>query len=255
MATASAASWRVLLISALLACPAAGFQPRLHPLANRGLIRTPLAGSSAPIVATEPSEPAPELTTAKVAELVEVSFVTACMDQAKGYVDTLKLFCVAVKAGYEIGATIPALSLALSMCETQTAGRPLMAEEVDLRALWIALVYLTLESVNHPTKHSGPEVGATVPPDQREKFEPFVRSVVSRKQRGFTLQALKLEEILTDAGEGGSASARTPIETAILSQSMRLVFLTLTVLDEELPPPGSKRDPPKPYIPGTGPGR
>ena len=187
-----------------------------------------------------------ELTAATVAELLEVSFVRACMDVATGYVDTLKLFIVAAKGGYEIGATIPALSLALSMCETQTAGRPLMAEETDLRSLWTSLVYLTLETVEHPTSHTI-ELGATVPTEQREKFAPFVRGVVERKKRGFTLQSLKLEEMMA-SGAVESAPARTPVETAILSQSLRLIFLTLVVLDEELP----SSEPPKPFIPGGG---
>lgn len=199
--------------------------------------------------ASDNNEPPAELTTAKVAELIEVSFVRACMDVSSGYVDTLKLFIVSAKGAYEIGCTIPAISLALSMVETQTAGRPLMAEEVDLRSLWIALVYLTLEAVDHPARLAA-NVGATVPEDTRAKFEPFVRGVVDRKRRGFTLQALKLEELL--GGESQPEQERSAMETAILSQSMRLIFLTLTVLDEEFPPPGKREPNPKPFIPGGG---
>ena len=47
----------------------------------------------------------------------------ACMDLAKGYVDTLKLFISAAKKGYTSGATIPSLELELSTLETQARPR------------------------------------------------------------------------------------------------------------------------------------
>jgi len=45
------------------------------------------------------------------------------MQLSTGYVDVLKLFIVAAKAGYELGMTIPQLQLELTACKTQTAGR------------------------------------------------------------------------------------------------------------------------------------
>merc|ERR1712194_662635 len=107
----------------------------------------------------------------------------------------------------------------LEACERQTAGRPLMPEELELRHLWYCLVYQTLAFVDHPTKVA----------DVSEFLQP----------------------VPTDA-----------VEKAVLSQSMRLIFLTLVVLKEEgegiaIKPAGgppTKRGydgPPQPYIPGT----
>ena len=124
-----------------------------------------------------------------VAEMLEVTFVRACMDVAKGYVDTLKLFIAAAKGGYVGGTTIPALELELSMVETQTAGRPLMEEEVELRRLWICLVYLTLQEVGIKGADEA-NVGSTVPQDLKDKFGVFVGNVVAAKNGGATLKQL-----------------------------------------------------------------
>ena len=86
-----------------------------------------------------------ELTPPLIAEMLEKTFVDACMQLSSGYVDVLKLFIVAGKAAYERGLTIPQVQLEISQCKTQTAGRPLMQEEIDLRTVWLSLVYLTLE--------------------------------------------------------------------------------------------------------------
>ena len=85
------------------------------------------------------------LDTSAVADMLEASFVRACMDLATGLVDTLKLFASAVKAGYARGVPVPVLEDTLGTVARQTAGRPLMDEEAELRSAWISLVYLTLE--------------------------------------------------------------------------------------------------------------
>ncbi|GMI36568.1 hypothetical protein TrRE_jg5005 [Triparma retinervis] len=194
-----------------------------------------------------------------VAEMVETTFVNACMQLSTGYVDVLKLFIVAAKAGYELGMTIPQLQLELSSCKSQTAGRPLLAEEVELRSIWISLVYLTLERVSHLKTSSS--LGDTVDPAIRQKFYTFVYDVVNAHKQGYTLQTLKLENLVRSGAEeggeveeAGKSEQDKAIEKAILSQSMRLVFLTLTVLEEEaLANEGGTGDanPPKPPIPGT----
>ena len=81
------------------------------------------------------SDAKPKLTLKQVAELVETTFVRSCMDLATGQIDSLKLFIVAAKAGFEIGAAMSALELALSLCEHQTANRDLLPEEIELRSL------------------------------------------------------------------------------------------------------------------------
>ena len=189
------------------------------------------------------------LSTPNVAEMLEASFVRACMDVAKGYVDTLKLFIVAAKAGFEIGSTITDVSAELKACARQTAGRPLLPEEEELRHLWVCLVYLTLAQVSHPAK--GADVGDSVGVELREKYSPLVAGVVSAYTQGRALPSLELSEFLQPPADA--------VEKAVLSQSMRLIFLALVVLEEEgkgvpIKPPGtapSKAGPPQPYIPGT----
>jgi len=202
-----------------------------------------------------------------MAEMLEKTFVDACMQLSSGYVDVLKLFIVAGKAAYERGLTIPQVQLEITQCQTQTAGRALMQEEIDLRTVWLSLIYLTLERVEH---RKGSSIGSTVDPDLRQKFYTFVYDVVNAKKQGYTLQTLKLEQIMKNSsGQPTSIAEKTEqmnaqqrqIEEAILSQSMRLVFLTLTVLEESEEfekgngngngGGGDNGDVPRPPIPGT----
>lgn len=184
-----------------------------------------------------------------IAALLEVTFVRACMQLSSGYVDTLKLFIAAAFAAYERGFTINALGLELSMSTTQTAGRPLMEDEVELRQVWLCLVFLTLAEVGHPSA-AARACGESVPEDVRDNFERFVGDVVAAKRNGFTLETLKLEDLIRRSGE--DAEPMGQMERAILGQSMRVVYLTLTVRDEaaeagDLPPPRK----PGPSIPGV----
>jgi len=184
-----------------------------------------------------------------VATILEATFVQACMQLSTGYVDTLKYFIAAATSAYERGFTVPALQLELSQVTAQTAGRPLAPEEAELRTVWLSLVYLTLANVGHATSGNPEAVGASAPPEIRQKFQTFVYDVVNAKQGGFTLESLKLEDMLRR--QGADAEALSPLEKAILGQSMRVVFLTLAVRDEaaeaaNLPPPRR----PGPSIPG-----
>ena len=193
-----------LLIIALLQLLATPFvvPPSLHsihksPQLSSPNLLTPLARH--PLYASPNPPPKPSLTAPMVAEMVETTFVNACMQLSSGYVDVLKLFIVAAKAGYELGLTIPQLQLELSSCKSQSAGRPLLAEEVELRSVWISLVYLTLERVSHLKNSS---LGDTVDPSIRQKFYTFVYDVVNAQKQGYTLQTLKLENLVR-SGEGG----------------------------------------------------
>mgnify|MGYP007078101454 CR=1 FL=1 len=148
------------------------------------------------------------------AEMIECTFVRACMDLSTGQVDTLKLFIVSVKAAFLNGATIPAVERELSECAQETAGRALLPEEVELRSLWLCLVSLTLEAIGRGG--TADEAGV---PSEICKYAEFVRNVVGAKERGAELKALKLEELLGDE----LVAPTTPVELAVLSQSMRLV--------------------------------
>ena len=188
------------------------------------------------------------MTPAGIASMLEVTFVKACMQLSTGFVDVLKLFIAAAVSGYERGFTIPALTLELEQVAAQTAGRPLVAEEADLRIVWLALVYMTLEQVNHKTAAVASELGSTVPADIRQKFNTFVYDIINAKAGGWTLQTLKLEDAWLRSGNEVDIGKMTDLEKAVLSQSMRIIFLTLTVLEETALASGESV--PKPNIPG-----
>ena len=142
--------------------------------------------------------------------------------------------------------------------ETQTANRPLAQEEVELRSLWLSLVYMTLQQVYHPTRESAKDgdaaisaeaVAESVPSDIRQKFNTFVYDCVNARQGGWTLQTLKLEELVKrSGGDSAGPDITDPMEKAILGQSMRIVFLTQQCLDDAALASG--KSVPKPNIPG-----
>ena len=142
---------------------------------------------------------------------------------SSGYVDVLKMFISAAKGGYELGLSIPALQLEITNSGTSTAGRPLMQEEIELRTVWISLVYITLELINHPMKltdtDSKNDASATVPADIRKKFNTFCYDVVvNAKKTGFNLSTLKLEQVMKRSADD---PAMEPMEEAVMSQCMR----------------------------------
>ena len=181
-----------------------------------------------------------ELTTPTIAELVETSFVRAVMDMSKGIVDTLKLFVAAVKAGYERGVPVSEMEANLDAVERQTAGRPLLDEEVraaqfwrnilrnysetppspqvELRSAWLSLVYLTLERRGVASTSNA---GASIAPRVREVYESAVDTILLKREiASVEFKDLKLRELLP----GDEAKARNPIERAILSQSLKLMY-------------------------------
>ena len=87
-----------------------------------------------------------------------------------------------------------------------------------------------------------------VPPEMRQKFNTFVYDVVNAHKSGFTLESLKLEEMMR---RDPNDPLMEDIEAAIMSQAMRLVFLTLKVREEEEEAGGrSDSSPLKPPIKG-----
>ena len=79
-----------------------------------------------------------------VAQLIESAFVPAVMGVSRGDVTELKLFIAAAQAGYDLGCSVEELGEKMRALPIQTAGRPLAAEEDELRALWLSLVFMTL---------------------------------------------------------------------------------------------------------------
>lgn len=84
-----------------------------------------------------------QMTEEEMAEMIEVSFVQACLQLAKGYVDVQKLFLAAVKVNYDRRIPLSNLVRNVHGCPVRSANRELTDEEVDVRTTSMALVYLT----------------------------------------------------------------------------------------------------------------
>jgi hypothetical protein len=220
-----------------LACRTATCHPHMH--SNHGSIPTMAAddpeemkvtvrikkpsrkGASNPLASA--SDPPASPTTLAI----EASFVEAASGMGgANYEFALMEFIRATRDAYDEGIMVPALNLELSMCQKYTAGRPLQPDEIDLRTVWLSLVYLTFERVGYESKSAGTFPGQSVAADLRQKFYTFTYDIVNAKKQGFDLAGLKLEEVLQSSEE------KTPMEQAVLSQAMRICYLAIQAAEE-----------------------
>jgi hypothetical protein len=105
---------------------------------------------------------------------IEASFVQAASGMnGANYEFGLLEFIRATRDAYDEGIMVPALNLELSMCQQYTAGRPLQPDEIDLRTVWLSLVYLTFERVGYASNAAGTFPGQSVAADLRQKFYTF----------------------------------------------------------------------------------
>jgi len=179
------------------------------------------------------------LTQDQIAELIEISFIQACLSLAQGYVDTLKLMIVAVQASYERGTVaVQDLVTSVNECPTNTAGRPLMPDEVALRSTWIHAVHLMLEHIGHHT-HSNTilipqhQIDSTV----RATYTPILDDVVVQAKQALQGDedsvwntndfVARHQDVLPDA------IWEDPVEMAMVSQTIKVLYFTLVVLAEE----------------------
>lgn len=193
----------------------------------------------------------PDTTTPSgIAEALEVSFVHACMQLRSGYVDVLKLFIAAAMSSYQLGFTIHEIQEALSTCPNESANRPLMAEELDLRETWYSLVYLTLSSLNHPT--TNPEaIAGSIPSIIRDKYQALVERIIANDAVSDT-PVVSVEKLMSDDKLVGSPATMSVMERAILMQSLRVAALTLVVVREAFDAgSGEPLQPPTPPIKGA----
>jgi len=232
-----------------------------HRLAPFGT--TKLSSTSEESAAAEDEEvivEVSELAENQIVEMVEVSFINACLQLSQGYVDVLKLFIVAVKAAYENGTPPTTLVDKVAVCPVNTAGRPLMPEEIELRTTWVQAVYLMLNHIGHvgvpseEEKEDGQDKSPTtssieigmIDESVRDTYTKILPHIVQlRKDRGeFQADEMmkKHQDILP--------VTTSPMETAIVSQTIRVLWYTLVVLDEEKLVFGDEDAPaPRPNIP------
>lgn len=158
------------------------------------------------------------------------SFVEACIPQSgKPYVESLKNFVQAAVQAYRSGYSLQALQM--EMASMSDGGRnfsflprPLREDEVELRSMWVSLVYKTARAAGEPSGDSTPS-GSSLSFDA---FDGFVKKIVAAVRAGSNFEKIKLEQAL--AGTGSDGPSRTPEEAAILLQSTRLVVLTMEFL-------------------------
>jgi len=196
------------------------------------------------------------LTPEKIGEMIEVTFVNGVMQLSQGYIDVLKLFIVACKAGYEQGLSMSDLTAQVEACPVQSANRPLMEEEVALRSSWMNIVYLVLQSVGNGTDDV--EVGNTIDETERTKFGPLVTTVVDAMRTDEAKAAsLSLDDAVAMGTENGldftGLNLNDATERAITEQCMRVIKVVFTVLEEERRcyEDGGAGPAPRPPIPGA----
>lgn len=150
------------------------------------------------------------------------------------YVDVLKLFIVAVKAGYELNMDPADVIQRVENVPHESAGRALMVEEIKLRNTWIHSIFLLLETLKHEKRISihdhgdrGTEI-ADIDCHVRTTFSPdLLTDMKDRHDNGETFQ---LDALLK---KYSFPNMDDPMEKAIVSQSLRVIWFTCTVLDEE----------------------
>lgn len=209
-----------------------------------------------------------------LAEVLECTFVNACMQLSSGYVDVLKLFIAGCIACYERRFTLTVMNDALNSCPVQTANRRLMDEEVNLRSQWLSVVYMTLESMGYrnndddgkpATNEEATEqsltssLSASIATDVRVKYTPYIsivgdmykKMVMQEDGSGSTpsslLLSLSVEDLMKRQQQQQQQQIEessspvptpkvdmTPFEEAIFLQSLRVVTLTPVVVIESM---------------------
>lgn len=188
-----------------------------------------------------------ELTPSTIAEMIEVSFIQSCLQLSQGYVDVLKLFIVAVKAGYERSIPLNELHQLVQDCPVNSAGRDLMPEEKALRSEWMMMVYELLNALNPDTSVDSSIV------DGKEGDEKRISQIVQgmlaiqhdlqheeiqtggQKDATVTLtnltveQALEFSELLSKLNK----SISDAVEKAFFTNDVRVGLMTFRVLQEE----------------------
>jgi hypothetical protein len=190
-----------------------------------------------------------ELSAKNIADMIDETFVKGCMDLARGYVDVLKLMIVSTKAAYSLGINFNALTDTLSAKKASAANRELMKEEIELRSSWLSAIYLTLNRISYqnvmiePSEvHSGDSILSGISSQNKDYYDIIIEEIIDSGD-GISVSNLSVDRFLHF-----SDSETDPMQKAIVSQSIRVIILTLLVIEEE-----TKCIPatPRPPIPGA----
>lgn len=237
------------------------------------LFSQPQATTSTDKVGEEQPE---ELTPETIAEMTEVAFLQSCLQLSQGYIDVLKLFIVAVKAGYEFPLSLEELHRLVQECPVNSAGRELMKEEKELRLEWMTMVYEMLNALK-----SDVEVESADDDDDAAKLRisTVVQAMLSIQNGLHTeeestggkidatvaLNTLSVEEALERSpslSKLNESLMSDPMGMAFLTNDIRVALMTFRVIDEEkvctedasgrtTSRAGNGGEVPRPPIPGT----
>jgi hypothetical protein len=192
-------------------------QRRVLALSHSGVVGGGGSGSSGS-AADEP---------AVLADRIACAFVDACTPSEAPYSAQVARFCREALNAYRTGYSLVALQLEMSGASTGI-GRALASDEVELRSVWLSLVYKTLRQIRFPSASS--EQSAEPGRFDRDRLDDFVNNIVTAVRKGYDMKRIQLEQALTVSD--GKERPRTPLESAILNQSTRIIIITLRVADE-----------------------
>lgn len=202
-----------------------------------------------------------ELSDATIAEMIEVSFVRSCLQLSQGYIDVLKLFIVAVKAGYERSLSLTALHALVKECRVESANRKLTSDEEKLRYEWMKMVYELLNALQYKRKEDDIlrdnsntlvefEVGKRGGEAGYKRISTIVQSMLTIQEQlvheevtsgGSQDATIAMTKLTVDEVMSRSTSLKTldeslntdPIGRAFLTNDVRVALVTFRVLEEE----------------------
>lgn len=157
---------------------------------------------------------------------IATAFVEACSPGSKPYATALKDFCRVSLDAYRSGFSLQALQLELS-----THSSCLQRDELELRSVWLTLVYKTLRQIGFPARQ--------ILPDAPDKLDDFVKNIVAAVRAGYDIKRIQLEQSLS---QGPNDKPRSVLESAVLGQSTRLVVTTISTAEDVLKDDNNKGD-------------
>lgn len=175
-------------------------------------------------------------------ELIELSFLQACLALSQGDVGPLQLFIVAVKLA---SVQKSALDLIKAVNQSVTSGRPLDQTEQDLRATWIQAIVLVLAHTDDDDESATSTQG--LDKTLVEMYAPVLDDLVNLQKSGLGLNAQQFvqnrKELLLQVPDNSTSNNNVllleeeeevdPVQLAIVTQTVKVMFYTLEVLADE----------------------
>ena len=184
------------------------------------------------------------LSPCQILELIEFSFLQSCLALSKGVsIEPLQLFIIAVKVASKHGTSvIEVLGALKELSSTSTSQRPLDFAEETLRNTWIQAIYLMLAHLGDcaiQTKDIDDVIVNT--------YSPILEDLIAIQRSGLGLNTETFVERRRDILFPESAQGRqnpllieqeqiNPIQFAIVSQTIKLLFYTVLVDGEDRAP-------------------